>query len=250
MGQTERQGIHRCIEQCSSNAQASCSEQCMFSNARTYARTHEELLTLRGNLALVDARRGVARSDASSEEVTEPAVLVALDLPAIVEPPAGRFPVHRTRHTDRRQPIPVDARIYVYQRDHHACVRCGSPDRLTLDHITPWSALGSDHVDNLRTLCWTCNQQRSNRHQPDDDWRPLPQTFCCVDCIADLVRIWPDEPTAPLDHPSMTRCFCWWHRHAAIGARSLWFSENNAHWDYDLNWHRNNPSHPRTEIPE
>lgn len=213
----------------------------MFSNARTYVRTHKELLTLGSYLALGNARWGVARFGPSSEESSEPAVLAALDLRAIIEPERGRFPVHRTRHTAERQPIPVDDRLYVYQRDHHACVRCGSLDRLTLDHITPWSALGSDHVDNLRTLCWTCNEQRSNFHQPDDDWWPLPLTFCCVDCDAELALKWPGAPAAPRDHPSMTRCFCWWHRHAAIGFRARWFTENDAYWDYDLNWHRENP---------
>lgn len=49
------------LEQCLSSARASCLEQCVGSNARTYVRTDKELLTLGSYLALGIARRGAAR---------------------------------------------------------------------------------------------------------------------------------------------------------------------------------------------
>lgn len=48
----------------------------------------------------------------------------------------------------------------VIERDGGACVRCGSTDNLTVDHILPQSAGGNDEYTNLRTLCDTCNKKR------------------------------------------------------------------------------------------
>lgn len=160
-------------------------------------------------------------------------------LTPIIEPGRNsRFPVIRTKRTATREPIDSTDRQFVYARDGFNCVRCASENRLTLDHIVPWSAGGSDHVDNLRTLCWSCNEERSNFRGVDDTWTPLPLTFCCVDCESELQAKYSDIPSATLIHPGAIACFCWWHRQPAIGIRSLWFDENNAFWDYDLNWHR------------
>lgn len=147
-----------------------------------------------------------------------------------------RYPVHRTKRTAQREHIPAKDRKYVYERDGFRCVRCNSDTNLTLDHIKPWSALGSDHVDNLRTLCWPCNEARSNFQGIDDDWKPLPLTFACINCDG------AEELGLTLDHPSMCPCFCWWCRMPGLGSRSEWFPENNAFWDYDLNWHRELPA--------
>lgn len=46
---------------CPSIAQASCSEQCKSSNARTYGRTHKEPLTFWSYLKFVNAYRGGKR---------------------------------------------------------------------------------------------------------------------------------------------------------------------------------------------
>lgn len=207
-------------------------------DARTDGRTHEEsFLTFRDESYVGNARKPIRESLKSGGPIS----LASLDLGAILECEASRFPVRRTRLTAQREQIPGKDRQYVYQRDHFRCVRCGSDRELTLDHIIPWSALGSDDVDNLRTLCWPCNEGRSNFHQPDDDWRPLPVTYWCVDCDD-------DEAQTPRDHPSVTKCFCWWHRHAAIGSRAEWFTENNAYWDYDLNWHREKPASSKEAV--
>lgn len=214
-------------------------------DARTDGRTHEEsFLTFRGKSCLGNARKPIQESLKSDEPIS----LASLDLGSILECEESRFPVRRTRLTARRERIPGEDRQYVYQRDHFACVQCGAREDLTLDHIIPWSAMGSDHVDNLRTLCWPCNERRSNFHQPDDGWRPLPLTFACVDCDSEFMRDYPDADSLPFDHPSMAKCFCWWHRHAAIGSRAEWFTENNAYWDYDLNWHREKPASSKEAV--
>lgn len=143
-----------------------------------------------------------------------------------------RNPVIRTRRTEARAPIPRKDRVAVYTRDCFRCVWCGSDEQLTLDHIIPWSAGGSDEFDNLRTLCWACNEKRSNfSTEADDACRSLPLTYYCVECDA-------TDTDMPLEHPSIGPAFCWWCQHKALGFVGRWFAENNAYWDYDLNWHR------------
>lgn len=93
---------------------------------------------------------------------------------------AERWPVYRT---GERDPIEWDIRRAVYARDGFRCVWCGRDEPLTLDHITPWSAGGSDDSRNLRTLCWPCNERRSNYRTwgaPKD--HPLPVAPWCEEC--------------------------------------------------------------------
>lgn len=60
----------------------------------------------------------------------------------------------------RRPHIPDSLRRAIYERDGHACLLCGCPDDLTLDHVLPWSLGGQDTYENLRTLCRPCNSRR------------------------------------------------------------------------------------------
>lgn len=52
---------------------------------------------------------------------------------------------------------------------------------MTLDHMVPKSKGGSNHITNMRPLCWECNQMRGN-----DDIENLVsfnngvQTFACI----------------------------------------------------------------------
>lgn len=64
---------------------------------------------------------------------------------------------------DRRMAFSADLRARVYSRDGHRCVRCGTTERLTLDHIYPWSKGGSDDESNLQTMCLTCNISKGAR---------------------------------------------------------------------------------------
>lgn len=85
----------------------------------------------------------------------------------------ARHPVLRT---GERQPIAPYTRRLIYERDGYACQLCGRAVEpttawpglvLQLDHVIPWSALGSDRSDNLRSLCGDCNEQRSNYVDPN-----------------------------------------------------------------------------------
>lgn len=92
-----------------------------------------------------------------------------------------RWPVLR-----RGRPLQTVRRLtrgLVYQRDERTCLLCGTRHGpFELDHIVPWSANGPDTSDNLRVLCRTCNQARSNRRNWSDS-PMLPVTAMCDACI-------------------------------------------------------------------
>ena len=59
-------------------------------------------------------------------------------------------------------------RWHVLQRDRFTCCACGASPASTpgvelhVDHIVPWSVGGKTTIDNLQTLCSTCNLGKSN----------------------------------------------------------------------------------------
>lgn len=61
---------------------------------------------------------------------------------------------------DRRERIPDDVRIFVWQRDQGKCVRCGSNERLEFDHIIPVVKGGSNTERNIQLLCERCNREK------------------------------------------------------------------------------------------
>lgn len=72
-------------------------------------------------------------------------------------------PMWTVKRAGFRRPISQEIRLAVYARDGNKCALCGSTDDLSLDHIRPWSKFGSDHIDNLRTLCQPCNSHKGAR---------------------------------------------------------------------------------------
>lgn len=60
-------------------------------------------------------------------------------------------------------------RKQVFKRDDYKCVKCGFPKNLTVDHITPRHAGGTDELSNLRTLCVLCHEEVHNRKIFVDD---------------------------------------------------------------------------------
>lgn len=53
-----------------------------------------------------------------------------------------------------------DYRQAIFHRDDFKCVLCGSDENLTVDHIIPISKGGTETLDNLRTLCKSCNSKK------------------------------------------------------------------------------------------
>ena len=51
----------------------------------------------------------------------------------------------------------------IYIRDGFKCVYCGTPNKLTLDHVIPKSKQGKNDWYNLVTCCDTCNKKKGDK---------------------------------------------------------------------------------------
>lgn len=86
-----------------------------------------------------------------------------------VESPAAQPDTETARRATGRDPS-LRLRWHVLQRDHFTCCACGASPALTrgvelhVDHVVPWSKGGETVLDNLQTLCSTCNLGKSNTH--------------------------------------------------------------------------------------
>ncbi len=65
--------------------------------------------------------------------------------------------------TNKRESIPSDIKLYVWERDKGRCVNCGNNQNLEFDHIIPFSKGGANTLKNLQLLCLQCNRQKSNK---------------------------------------------------------------------------------------
>ena len=70
--------------------------------------------------------------------------------------PAPRIP-------GKRKPISNSKRKIVFERNAYRCVYCGGYKSLVIDHILPVSLGGTNDLDNLQTLCHSCNSAKSNK---------------------------------------------------------------------------------------
>jgi len=50
----------------------------------------------------------------------------------------------------------------VYERDNFTCQKCGSVERLCIDHIKPRAAEGNNELENLQVLCVPCNAKKTS----------------------------------------------------------------------------------------
>lgn len=132
----------------------------------------------------------------------------------------GRYEVVRALKDGQERRLPDHIRRAVLRRDKVRCVWCGSNGRLEIDHIIPWSAGGSDDMDNLRTLCHDCNQKRSNFAGEGDLEPPrFPTAHECIRCNRNLVgendlatvycvtcnKLAPGVPSSPHWHPDFSK---------------------------------------------
>lgn len=99
----------------------------------------------------------------------------------------GRYEVVRVAGPEGRR-LSETTRYLVLRRDRCQCVWCGNQGLLEVDHIIPWSAGGSDDMDNLRTLCQRCNQERSNfASASDTEQKRFLTAHECVYCTPALL---------------------------------------------------------------
>lgn len=76
-----------------------------------------------------------------------------------------------SKTTKRSRYIPASVRVSVLTRDNYKCIFCGRSSQqvvLEVDHIKPFSKGGSNHINNLQTLCMDCNRGKGNRILKND----------------------------------------------------------------------------------
>lgn len=63
----------------------------------------------------------------------------------------------------KRKEIPRSLRLAVLERDAYRCKMCDDHKDLTVDHIIPVAAGGTNEPDNMQTLCRRCNTSKGTR---------------------------------------------------------------------------------------
>lgn len=67
----------------------------------------------------------------------------------------------RKRAHHYRKHIRPWKRQAVYRRDGYRCVECGAEGELSIDHVVAIRDGGTNNIENLQTLCRTCNQAKN-----------------------------------------------------------------------------------------
>jgi DNA-directed RNA polymerase subunit RPC12/RpoP len=63
----------------------------------------------------------------------------------------------------KKRRIPRRLAKLVFERDAYRCVTCGAHIDLTVDHIVPESKGGPTTLENLQTMCRSCNSKKGAR---------------------------------------------------------------------------------------
>lgn len=79
------------------------------------------------------------------------------EVPSEIPAPPGHAQV--TKHA---YDVPRETREAVFYRDGMACLKCGATESLSLDHVIPLASGGDNGIDNLQTLCKSCNSAKGN----------------------------------------------------------------------------------------
>jgi hypothetical protein len=90
------------------------------------------------------------------ENVHQPDKEAPVSTPTVCESPPNSIPSSRY--------ISKSLKHQVWQRDGGKCQQCGSKQNLNYDHVHPVALGGESILDNLRILCWSCNQRASIKH--------------------------------------------------------------------------------------
>ena len=201
---------------------------------RELARTTEQV----GSGACDSAYAVVVRTATDDEDAT----VETEDGPVPIDPVTAEMiacdagvidPELDDHEADRR--VSPSRRRRVYARDRHRCRHCGSPHRLHLHHIIPWSKGGRSRMKNLITLCRSChalvhagllvivgdaktcrfeNRDGGDLHGagvPPGDFLPQPPPLITV-----TAPLRPPSPLVRLGDVPARIDQAWWRRHAHL----------------------------------
>lgn len=82
------------------------------------------------------------------------------NLPSSIEGRPVKLEI-KTRY--KKIPIPQELRWQIFERDNYTCQYCGSTEFLAADHILAESKGGQTVLENMQTLCKTCNSKKGAR---------------------------------------------------------------------------------------
>jgi 5-methylcytosine-specific restriction endonuclease McrA len=121
-----------------------------------------ELLSLTAKLALEQLDPGKEPKRKRSSKVLRTAKPAPEVKPqGKAEPSQGCRDATPAREVKRY--IPAAIRRQVWRRAQGKCTLCGSLNRPQIDHITPLAIGGSNELENLRILCFHCNQREADQ---------------------------------------------------------------------------------------
>lgn len=69
----------------------------------------------------------------------------------------------------KRKVISEELRNEVFKRDGNVCRWCGATEDLVIDHAFPFSRGGKTEIENLQTLCRSCNIKKGSK-LVEDGW--------------------------------------------------------------------------------
>ena len=127
---------------------AEANKEAIAAKKREYHEAHKEALNAKRRARYVaDRERVLARQREYKREYDRT--------------PAGKVTAKRARA--KRRGAPCNGTVKHFKLADK-CVRCGSTEELELEHITPISQGGSNHIENLTTMCAECNHGVGGKH--------------------------------------------------------------------------------------
>jgi hypothetical protein len=83
-----------------------------------------------------------------------------------VGPSTGKILEPDIAQIEKRPALSIRKRFFVFKRDKYRCRICKATGvELEVDHINPVAKGGSDALDNLQTLCFSCNRGKRDTLQ-------------------------------------------------------------------------------------
>jgi hypothetical protein len=108
--------------------------------------------------------QGISHSISMAELFSEgESMIYTKDGKLMPKPNNGPYPEGFVKFKNTSCAWKKNLRVQVFHRDGFKCVKCGSTEDLTLDHIYPKSKGGKRTFENLQTMCKACNFEKGDK---------------------------------------------------------------------------------------